>query len=153
MATFPRIDRPCPIEWNALPDAGGADCAPCGKRVHNLSAMSDSERAEFLATSAGPVCVAYTVKRRTPPSVAAWLMAATVGTLAGTASAEATLPPVPAVPITTAIVGAVDGGNGDTVLQPITLVGAVIDPSKAEAVDDADAPPDLPVVVDDAGAP
>lgn len=150
MATFPRIDRPCPLTWNALPDAGGADCAPCGKRVHNLNAMSDTERAAFLARGDGPVCVAYSVKRRVPPAVATWLMAAAVGAFAGVVSAEATLPPMP---IASAIAGAVDGDKGDTLLEPILMVGAVIDPAKAEKVDDADAPPELPVVVDDAGSP
>ena len=151
MATFPRIDRVCPQHWNALPDAGGVDCAPCGKRVHNLNAMSDTERADFLARSEGPVCVAYAVNRRTPPAVATWLLAAAVGTFASVASAEATLPPV-SIANATALTGAVDGAKGDTVLEPILMVGAVIDPAKAEKVDDADAPPELPVVVDDAGA-
>lgn len=151
MATFPRIDRACPLHWNALPDAGGADCAPCGKRVHNLNAMSDTERADFLAHSDGPVCVAYAVKRRVPPAVATWLLAAAVGTFAGVASAEATLPPMP---IAAAIAGAVDGDKGGTLLEPIVMVGAVIDPSQAQSVaDDTDAPPPLPVVEDDAGAP
>ncbi|HVJ62969.1 MAG TPA: hypothetical protein VM555_09680 [Tahibacter sp.] len=147
MATFPRIDRVCPQHWNALPDAGGVDCAPCGKRVHNLNALSDTERADFLARSEGPVCVAYVVNRRTPPAVATWLLAAAVGTFAGAASAEATLPPMP---ISTAIAGAVDGDKGDTLLEPILMVGAVIDPTQAQTVDDGtDAAPALPVIVDD----
>ena len=152
MAKFPRIDQACPQHWNSLPDAGGVDCAPCGKRVHNLNAMSETERADFLARSEGSVCVAYAVKRRTPPAVATWLLAAAAGTFAGAVSAEATLPPVPIV-TATALTGAVDGAKGDTVLEPILMVGAVIDPAKAEQVDDANAPPALPVVVDDAGSP
>lgn len=150
MATFPRIDRPCPLNWNALPDAGGTHCGPCNKQVHNLSAMSERERTGFLARSEGSVCVAYTVNRRTPPAVAAWLMAAAVGTLAGAASAETSLPPVP---LTAAIVGAVDGDKGDAVLQPMIMVGAVIDPQHARKVDDADveALPELPTIVDEPG--
>ena len=149
MATYPRIDRPCPLTWNALPDAG-ADCAPCGKRVHNLDAMTDNERAAFLASADGEVCVAYATKRRTPPAVATWLMAAAVGTLAGAAHAEASLPPLA---IGAAVTGAVDGEKGDTVLEPLFMIGAVIDPANAQAADDADVPPTLPVVEDDAGSP
>lgn len=150
MANFPRIDRPCPLHWNALPDAGGAHCGPCNKHVHNLSAMNERERTEFLARSEGAVCVAYAVNRRTPPAVAAWLMAAAVGTLAGTASAETSLPPVP---LTAAIAGAVDGDKGDAVLQPMIMVGAVLDPKNAQKADDtdADALPELPTIVDEPG--
>jgi hypothetical protein len=106
--------------------------------------------ATFVRTEVSRSFQSHAASRRIP-GVATWLTAAAFGLLAGAASAEATLPPVP---ITTAIVGAVDGNSGDTVLEPLFMIGAVIDPANAQAVDDGtDAPPELPVVVDDAGAP
>jgi hypothetical protein len=55
------------------------------------------------------------------------------------------------MPVASAIAGAVDGDKGDTMLEPILMVGAVIDPKNAQAVTDeagADALPELPVITD-----
>ncbi|MEO8670837.1 MAG: hypothetical protein ABI411_05945 [Tahibacter sp.] len=61
MASFPKIDSPCPIRWNAMPTAERNFCTQCERKVHNLDALSATQRREFLAGCSGSVCVAYTV--------------------------------------------------------------------------------------------
>lgn len=61
MASFPKIESPCPLRLTALPDAGKNYCSMCERKVHNLSAMTQFERSIFMRSCTGKVCVAYSI--------------------------------------------------------------------------------------------
>jgi hypothetical protein len=74
---FPKITKPCPAAFKALPSAEKNFCTLCSRKVHNLNALSPQERFEFLRACSGEVCVAYTVQRKPHPlSAKAGLMLA-----------------------------------------------------------------------------
>ncbi len=78
MATFPKITGPCPykLPLSELLDAGGT-CRLCRRQVHDLSAMTERARRDFLRTCAEDACVSY----RLPAAVTALAIAATVTAL------------------------------------------------------------------------
>jgi hypothetical protein len=59
-----KIASPCPKQWEEM--TGDDKCRFCGHcqlHVHNLSAMSDRERDEFVErTKQGKACIAYVVR-------------------------------------------------------------------------------------------
>lgn len=58
-----RIDSPCPRRWAELEGSGPRRyCDSCRLQVHNVSAMSRTERADFHRRLEGPVCIAYEVR-------------------------------------------------------------------------------------------
>lgn len=59
---YPRIDSPCPLKTIQLPEQGNFNCTLCKREVHDLSAMNDHQRADFLQQCTGEVCVSYKVK-------------------------------------------------------------------------------------------
>jgi len=59
---YPKIDSPCPLASIQLPAQGKFHCSSCHRDVHDLSAMSELERAEFLRSCEGKVCVSYRSK-------------------------------------------------------------------------------------------
>ena len=61
MASFPRIESPCPLRISALPTEGKDFCSMCERTVHNLSSMSQFERSVFMRSCTGKVCAAYSV--------------------------------------------------------------------------------------------
>lgn len=73
MSGFPRITSPCPYK-GPLSDIldQEAVCRLCHRQVHNLSDMSDGQRAAFLKACSGDVCVTY----RLPFAAAAVALAA-----------------------------------------------------------------------------
>ncbi|QBB70987.1 hypothetical protein ELE36_11860 [Pseudolysobacter antarcticus] len=159
MATFPRIDSPCPLRFNSMPGAAGFDCSQCQRHVHNLSAMSESAREQFLAGCDDSVCVAYTVPRVSPRAATAWVLAASVGLMAGSAMAQST--PLPAT-LDEALAQMSGKSSGDTStvqgqlgLDSVMMLGGVSNPRSAERVDFSVGPraPELPVVLDDAYEP
>lgn len=121
----PRIDPPCPLRFGAMPQAGQDFCTRCARRVHNLDAMDDQQRADFLAACSGPVCVSYRV-RRSP------LLAAGAG-LALLAGCSHT----PEMTVASQVKEVEAPWDG-------FFVGGVDDPSQAQMVD-VDALPDLPM--------
>ncbi len=62
MARFPIIESPCPIAGKGLPSGRSEHCNTCDRAVHNLNLMSTAERATFMRSCSGKVCVAYTIK-------------------------------------------------------------------------------------------
>ncbi len=61
MASFPKIESPCPLRVTVLPSAGKDFCSMCERKVHNLSAMNQFERSVFMRSCTGKVCVAYSI--------------------------------------------------------------------------------------------
>jgi hypothetical protein len=74
-----RIAKPCPKNWNEMSgDAKRRFCEHCQLHVHNLSAMSERERGEFVAESGGKACIAYELRgdgSMVTPSRWSWLFA------------------------------------------------------------------------------
>jgi hypothetical protein len=61
---FPKIDSPCPARVQRLPSDGQNHCTLCDRQVHNLDGMRAEQRAAFLQSCNGKVCVAYSVNRK-----------------------------------------------------------------------------------------
>ncbi len=54
-----RIPEPCNEDWEGMtPEQRGRFCAACQKKVHDLSAMPESEAKRLLATE-DDICVSY----------------------------------------------------------------------------------------------
>lgn len=156
MATFPRIDSPCPLRFDRMPGAAGFDCGQCQRHVHNLSAMSELAREEFLAGCDDSVCVAYAVPSNHPRATAAWVMAATVGVMSAAAMAQSTPPATldEALTAMRANSSDTDSAKGLGGFETIT-VGGINNPRSAERVDFSVGPraPELPVIIEDADEP
>lgn len=89
MASFPRIQRACPYldQLDAVIDRGF--CHMCRRDVHDLTAMDEPQRADFLA-GCGDACVSYTTHVK--PAVAAALIAASAAVLVAPDATLATHP-------------------------------------------------------------
>ena len=110
MSLFPKIERVCPY-LDRLDEAMDGDfCRMCKRTVHDLTDMSDPERAAFLTACGGDACVSYIAYVR--PAVAAALVAASAAVLVVPEAAMAqqrhkvrpahavrVLPPPPLVPV------------------------------------------------------
>jgi hypothetical protein len=59
---FPRIQRPCPYKNNLSEIMDGDVCRVCTRKVHDLNAYSEAERAAFLASCSGEICVSYSLR-------------------------------------------------------------------------------------------
>jgi hypothetical protein len=77
MAKYPEITRMCPYLDRLDTVMEGDFCRMCRRNVHDLSAMGEKERAVFLASCSGEVCVSYTVWMK--PALAAAALAASGG--------------------------------------------------------------------------
>jgi hypothetical protein len=122
----------------------GDVCRVCRRQVHDLGAMSETQRVAFLDACSGEVCVRYTLPRQHMVAAAA-LSAAMIA-----------LPVAAEEPATTseadkAQTEAVYNGV-DAVEEMVIIVGGIKDRSKARyvEVDDDQDPPELPVVYEDA---
>lgn len=158
MASFPKIDSPCPLRWKEMPSAGRDFCTLCKRRVHNLDAMSLDERRAFLASCGGEVCVAYTVPR-TPLRTAAGLgLAAALCLTPALAEPPAAMSPVAQQSLLPGEPSNVDCDTPEEdqgVLETIVLTGGVRNPASAqlELETEADDLPQLPVIEDGALLP
>ncbi|MCA1748781.1 MAG: hypothetical protein LC634_04375 [Sphingomonadales bacterium] len=83
MARFPKVQSPCPYRDRLAAVMEGDFCRMCKRQVHDLTAMSDGERSDFLARCSDEICVSYSLR----PAVAAVAMAAAVA-LPSAASAQ-----------------------------------------------------------------
>ena len=70
---FPRIQRPCPYKNELSEVMDGDICRVCTRKVHELNAFSEAERAAFLSSCSGEICVSYSLR---PAIVAAMTAAA-----------------------------------------------------------------------------
>jgi len=68
---FPKIQRPCPYKNDLASIMDGDVCRVCVRQVHDLNAMSDVERAAFLASCSGDICVSYSLRPAIATAVAA----------------------------------------------------------------------------------
>jgi hypothetical protein len=56
----PALEKPCPVKWESMiGDEKRRYCEHCQLHVHNLSAMTTSERDELLAPGAERKCISY----------------------------------------------------------------------------------------------
>lgn len=76
MALYPKIQSPCPYKGRIEDILDGEVCRLCRREVHDLTAMSDSERVAFMKSCTGEICVRYSVR----PAIAAAALAATLVT-------------------------------------------------------------------------
>lgn len=120
---FPRIDSPCPLKSLQLPEQGNFNCSSCKREVHDLSAMDNTERQEFLSQCNGKVCVSYKVK--------ASLKSLKQGAVAGLFMVSATGLALP--------VAAQVGDNLDESVEDMILVGGIKAPQNARHSDKKDA--------------
>lgn len=133
MAEYPKIDSPCPIKWDSLPEPGNTFCQRCERNVHNLTAMTETERKAFMASCKGSVCVAYAVKPKQREHKVVWAMAmAATVSMATPGIVSAACDPV-------------------ELIEEEILVGGVKNAPQAEweMVDDEMPPADLPVIIDE----
>jgi hypothetical protein len=146
MASFPKIESPCPLRVTALPSPGKDFCSMCERKVHNLSAMSQFERSVFMRSCTGKVCVAYSI-----PAAGARTLAMTGASLgmalllgAGTALAGDAGAPAPFDPASkpeSLLTSPADGRDCDeldeTEIHMILMTGGISSPQDAEWVDDS----------------
>lgn len=69
---FPRIQRACPYKNELSEIMDGDVCRVCTRKVHDLNAFSEAERAAFLSSCSGEICVSYSLR----PVIAAAVTAA-----------------------------------------------------------------------------
>jgi hypothetical protein len=155
MARVPVVESPCPIAGKQLPAGATEHCTLCERPVHNLDRMSERERAEFMSTCSGKVCVAYTVRK---PSHGRRLATALAGAAAASMmSLPAAATDDPLVPISgDSPAGAMSPVPGAARELPHCeeeewiIVGGVSKGDQAEWTDDGhDAPPELPTIEDE----
>jgi len=87
MARFPRIQSPCPIANELADYMDGNACRRCHRQVHDLTAMGDEERREFMAGCHTEVCVSY--RQPVKAALGAALIASSFGVAAVTPPANA----------------------------------------------------------------
>lgn len=123
MSVFPKVQNPCPYRSRLASVIEGDTCRMCKRQVHDLAAMTDSQRLAFLSGCREEVCVSYRLRLR--PAVAAAALAAAAVTSAVPAAAQEE--------------------------EDVLIVGGIADPRKVELVEDtADGNlPDMPVVYED----
>lgn len=64
MALFPKITQPCPYKGDISDIMDGTMCRQCKREVHDLTHMSDQQRATFLEEcETDEVCVKYYLPR------------------------------------------------------------------------------------------
>ncbi|MCQ4163301.1 hypothetical protein [Tahibacter harae] len=157
MASFPKIDSPCPLRWKEMPSAGRDFCTLCKRQVHNLDAMSLDERRAFLASCSGEVCVAYTVPRKPLRAAAAGLgLAAALSLTPALAEPPAAMSPVAQQSLLPGEPKAdCDTPPEEEEFLPIVYLGGVRNPAAAQLeLETADNDlPELPVIDDDALLP
>lgn len=58
-----QVVSPCPKRWSELQgDAKRRFCSECQLHVHNLSAMDEGERAQFVAGRGTHACISYELR-------------------------------------------------------------------------------------------
>lgn len=123
MAMFPKIQSPCPYRGDLSAVMDGDMCRMCERQVHDLTALTDTQRIAFFAGCAEEVCVSYRLPVRR--------MAAATAAIA-----------VLAAPMAAAAQAAPETFD--------LIVGGITDTAAVQFVEDpADARlPDLPVLVE-----
>ncbi len=120
---FPPIDSPCPLKSLQLPEQGNFNCGACKREVHDLSAMDNIQRQEFLGQCSGKVCVSYKVKAN--------LKNLKTSAMAGLFLVSATGLALP--------VAAQVGDNLDESVEDMILVGGIKAPKNSKLYDKKDA--------------
>lgn len=130
MATYPRIQSPCPYKGELAAVMDGDVCRLCKREVFDLTAMTEGERVAFFSDCAAEVCVSY----RLTGAIAAAALAA--GVLTAPAPAAAQTAPTP-----------------ELIDVEIIFVGGITDPEAVEFVELEAEPgvPELPVEYETVG--
>lgn len=88
MSLFPKIESPCPYRDNLSDIMDGDVCSQCERQVFDLTAMTEGDKAAFLSTCSGEVCVSY--KLPIGRGLAATAMASAAFMSPGLAAAQST---------------------------------------------------------------
>ena len=125
MTVYPKIQSACPFRGRLSELMDGDVCRACGRQVHDLSALSDSDRRAFLASCADEVCISYRFPLRA--AIAATMTVAVLG---------AALPAA---------------AQDRSVEEEVIIVGGIKDPANVQYVEDPrdEAVPELPVVYEE----
>jgi len=150
MAIFPKVEKHCPVKNELSAYMDGDNCRMCKRQVHNLNAMEEVERAQFLASCETEICVSYRLPkpRRIGVAIAA---AAMMGVPVAAQELEPTTPP-PHEQVEGKNTEQTKAENVEEMWEFDTvIVGGIKNPSKAEYIDtQADLEiPELPVVFED----
>ncbi|MCE3288629.1 MAG: hypothetical protein K0R83_641 [Caulobacter sp.] len=71
MASFPKIDGPCPYLDRLGEIMDGDHCRMCQRTVTDLTEMTEAARARFLASCSGETCVTYRFPMKASAAAAA----------------------------------------------------------------------------------
>jgi hypothetical protein len=136
MASFPKIQGPCPYQDQAGFAAmfDGDFCRLCKREVVDLSEWSDAQRIAFLDGCKEEVCVSYRLPMR--PALAAAALSAGMALMPAAAAAQEV---------------AAGQALETSQIEIVLTIGAIRDARAVEYIetDDAAGPPELPVVYED----
>lgn len=140
MASFPKIQSPCPYQGNLAAIMDGDFCRMCRRQVFDITDWTDGERVAFLAGCREEVCVSYRIVR---PALAAAALAAAAIPTAAAAQAQNTAP-APVLAVTAEEIG-------DTGMEVVITGGGITDPRNVEFVSEEElaSTPDVPVAYED----
>jgi predicted Fe-S protein YdhL (DUF1289 family) len=138
MASFPKIQSPCPYQGNLAAIMDGDFCRMCRRQVFDITGWTDGERKAFLAGCREEVCVSYRIVR---PALAAAALAAAAIPTAAAAQDQAAPAAAPA---------AADE-FGPVAQEMLVIVGGIKDPANAEfaSAEELAAIPEVPVAYED----
>ena len=154
MSRFPKIDSPCPLSA-AEQTCIGSHCSRCGKPVHRLDGMDETQRHAFLKQAAQPVCVSYRIPLGAAAALALSLTGPVLASSGEPSSASPTTPQsiAPALPHTPLPAGRHDAmasaqsTNAEIPKEiSIVMVGGITMPGEAEWIDGDTTLPELPMV-------
>jgi len=125
MGEFPKIQSRCPFEKSIADVMDGDTCRICERVVVDMNDMTAQERASFLASQKGEVCVSYRFPLR--PAIAAALTIVALGAPMVAAAQDAEIE------------------------EEVIIVGAILDPSNVEFVADPrdESVPEIAIVYED----
>lgn len=137
MASFPRIQSPCPNKARLSEVMDGDFCRACERTVIDLTHWREQEKEALMKTTVDKICVSWR------PALAAAAMAAGVGAL-----------PAAAQDLTVSVAASADVSFQEPVddyYDDEIVVGGITDPKKAVFVEvkKEATPPELPVVVEE----
>lgn len=148
MTIFPKVEKHCPLKSDFKSYMDGDTCRMCKRQVHDLSAMDESGRVEFLASCETEICVSYSLPK--PRTVAAAVAAAALMGIPIASHASESTPPATTEPVSSESPDNTEDGYYEEDFDWI-IVGGIKDVAEAEYIDtEVDLEiPELPVIFED----
>lgn len=148
MAIFPKVEKHCPLKSAFKSYMDGDTCRMCKRQVHDLSAMEESARVEFLASCETEICVSYSLPK--PRTVAAAVAAAAMMGVPIASQASEPTPPATTEKVSSVSPDKAEDGYYEEDFDWV-IVGGIKDVAEAEYIDtEVDLEiPELPVIFED----